>query len=128
MTAGPAGHRMAVVARGSRLHRLAAALILVITAPVLHASAACRGWAGSPAARMACCQAAAGHCAAVSADDCCADTEQRRNLETVSVTLTAPGYAASAIVPDLSPARRPVPTPHLPARPATYLLDAVLLI
>lgn len=128
MTAGPDGHRMAVVARGSRLHRLAAVLILVITAPVLHASAACRGWAGSPAARMACCQAAAGHCAAISPDDCCADTEQRRNLETVSVTLTTPEYTATAVVADLSPALTPIPSAHPPERAATYLLDAVLLI
>lgn len=116
------------MARGSRLHRLAAVLILVITAPVLHASAACRGWAGSPAARMACCQAAAGHCAAVSPDDCCADTEQRRSLETVSVTLMTPGDTASPVVADVTPARRPTPSAHLPERAATYLLDSVLLI
>lgn len=103
-------------------------MILVITAPVLHASAACRGWAGSPAARMACCQAAAGHCAAVSPDDCCADTEQRRNLETVSVILTMPGYAVTAVVADLSPARRPIASTQRRERPATYLLDSVLLI
>jgi hypothetical protein len=121
---------MAVVASGSPLHRFVAVLILLVMGPVLHGAAACGGWSASATARMACCQAAAGHCATVSADDCCADTEQRQNANTVAVVLVSPGEMTAGTLLPAHTIPRASALAHRQAsgRPATYLLDSVFLI
>lgn len=112
------------------LRRLAALITLVMLAPVTYAGAACSGWSPSPAERMACCQAGEGRCASISADDCCADSEERQNLETVVAALTSPGKGVDEAVLAPPPGCRPAAVAHrsAPGRPATYLLDSVFLI
>ena len=109
--------------------RVAAFITLVMLAPVMYAAAACNGWSPSAAGRMACCQAAGGHCAAISPDDCCGDSEQRRNLETVAVPLPSPGAGVDEAVVAAG-SHRPASLAHRASlgRPATYLLDSVFLI
>jgi len=110
--------------------RLTAIVLLMVLAPVTYANVACAGWAGSAAERMACCLRADDACESVSADDCCADGEQRQTLETVVAVLVTPGAATSEPLPAVF--RRPrsfVLDPRsLAARPDTYLLDSVFLI
>ena len=113
-----------------RLRRLVAVLMLLAMGPVPSAAAACGGWSASASERMACCRSAANHCAAVSADDCCADRETRQNLETVTATPVSPGEMSSERV---APAVRPlrslrVALRPLAERPSAYLLDSVFLI
>jgi hypothetical protein len=122
---------MAAVASGSTLHRFVAVLTLLVMGPVLHGAAACSGWSGSASARMACCQAVAGHCAAISSDDCCADAEQRQNAGVVAIALVSPEAETTAGL--LLPAqkiRRASALAHrqTTGRPDTYLLDSVFLI
>ena len=121
---------MTAVASGSRLHRFVAVLTLLMMGPVLHGAAVCSGWSGSAAARMACCQATAGHCASVSADDCCADTEQRQNANAVAIVLVSPGATTAGVPIPAQAVRRASALAHRQAtgRPATYLLDSVFLI
>lgn len=131
MTGPGHGHRITTVASGSALHRFVTVLTLLVMGPMLHGSAACSGWSGSASARMACCQAAAGHCAAMSADDCCADAEQRQNANTVAIALVSPGEepAAGLMLP-AQKIRRASALAHrqTAGRPDTYLLDSVFLI
>jgi hypothetical protein len=121
---------MSVMAGRSTLHRCVAVLTLLIMGPLGHGAAACSGWSGSAAERMACCQAAAGHCAAVSADDCCADTEQRQNASAVPFVLVSPGERTAGLLLPAQTIRRASALAHRQAtgRPATYLLDSVFLI
>jgi hypothetical protein len=105
-------------------------IVLLIVGPATYAAAACAGWSGSAAGRMACCQAAAGHCAAISPDDCCADAEERQNLESTPATAVAPPQGVTATPVVRRPLRRPSAVVHqtAPGRPDTYLLDSVFLI
>ena len=114
--------------RGFR--RLVAIITLAVMGPGAYAAVACGGWSGSTAERMACCQAAAGHCAAISPDDCCADGEQRQNLDSAPAIAVAPPEGVSATPAVRPPLRRPSAAVHqtAPGRPDTYLLDSVFLI
>jgi hypothetical protein len=120
---------MILVFRFHVFHRLTALMLLMMLSPLTYAGAACAGWSGAPGDRMACCQRAAG-CASVSADDCCAEGEQRQNLEQVAAALITSGATVSQRLHAAAP--RPqcfVPDPlSLTGRPATYLLDSVFLI
>jgi hypothetical protein len=120
---------MVLLAKHRRLHRLWSNVQFAAKMPNTHAAAACAGWVPSAASRMACCRAAAGHCAAVSADDCCAERESRKNLEAVSATLVSIG---SLVSERLAPERRLVHSCLAPrpssGRPDTYLFDSVFLI
>ena len=112
------------------LRRAIAILMLVATAPVGHAAAVCRGWSSSPAERMACCNHEASNCGAVSADSCCAEGEQRQNIETTAALVTVADSAASEPAP-LSTRRQTIlpDEPHLhDQQTATYLLDSVFRI
>lgn len=65
----------------------------------------------------------------MSADECCADQESRRNLEAVSATLvsTVP-LAMARLLPVRRQARGTVAPRPFRGRPETYLLDSVFLI
>ena len=121
---------MAVVRTARLLHRVAAIVLLVLMAPVTYASAACAGWSASAAERMACCQRSGDTCASLSADDCCAEGEQRQNLEQVAAALVTPGLTVSHRVPAATARPRSfVSDPvSLTERPHTYLLDSAFLI
>jgi len=121
---------MAAVASGSTLHRFVAVLTLLMMGPVLHGAAVCSGWSGSASERMACCHTAAGHCAAVSADDCCADAEQRQHADAVAIVLVSPGETTAGLLIPAQRIQRASALAHRQAtgRPATYLLDSVFLI
>ena len=118
------------MSRGSTLQRFVAVLILSIMGPVLQGSAACGGWSRTPSERMACCQAAAGHCAAISADDCCAGSEQRQNFDSVVMVLVAPEEPTAGLLLPTPPTSRPAALADRQriGRPDTYLLDSVFLI
>lgn len=121
---------MTAVAGVSIISRVLAVIVLVAMAPLGHVAAACVGWSGSAAQRMACCRSAGDGCTAVSADGCCAHGQTRRNLETVSATLPSPDLTDFELV---LPAARPARTLRvalrpLSERPDTYLLDSVFLI
>jgi hypothetical protein len=105
-------------------------MLLMMLSPLTYASAACTGWSGSAADRMACCQRSGDGCASLSADDCCADGEQRQNVEQVAAVLITRGATVSHAIPAVAPRPRSfVPDPvSLTERPDTYLLDSVLLI
>jgi hypothetical protein len=105
-------------------------IVVLIVGPATYAAATCAGWSSAAAERMACCQAVAGHCAAISPDDCCADAEERRNLESTSPTAVAPPEGVSDTPAARPPLRRPSAAVHqtAPGRPDTYLLDTVFLI
>ena len=120
---------MALVVKRHWLHRLGSIILLAAMVPVTHAAIACAGWMPSSAGRMACCRAAAGHCAAVSANDCCADREGRKNLEAVSTTLVSVGSLESErVVPERRLVHRCLTPRPFSGRPDTYLLDSVFLI
>lgn len=120
---------MGAMATRRRLGRLVSIITLMVMGPGAHAAAACGGWSGSAAARMACCQAA-DHCAAISADDCCADGEQRQNVESAPLIVVAPPTGVSATPAVRPPVRRASAAVHqtAPGRPDTYLLHSVFLI
>jgi hypothetical protein len=105
-------------------------IVLLFVGPATSAAAACAGWSNSAAERMACCQATAGHCAAISADECCASSEQRRNLEGVALTAITPDDGPGTRLMAVRPTRRAAETAHraAPGRPDTYLLDSIFLI
>jgi len=121
---------MTPVSNASRFRRFAAITLICVMAPLTYASAACAGWSGSATARMACCERGDAGCASVSADDCCADAEERQNLETVIAPLVTQGATISCRIPVTPPVPRSfVLDPRLLAeRPDTYLLDSVFLI
>lgn len=121
---------MSPVSREPLFRRLTAIMLLVMLAPVTYAGAACAGWSGSAAERMACCLRAEGGCASVSADDCCGSREQRQNLEAVAVVLVIPAATVSQLLPMvLRVPRSFILDPRsLAERPHTYLLDSVFLI
>ena len=79
---------------------------------------------------MACCDRGNSPCDAVSADRCCADGEQRQNIETPAARITAQDSVASEPLPVLMPGGRILPTePHLQdQQTAIYLLDSVFRI
>jgi hypothetical protein len=105
-------------------------IVLLVVGPTTYAAAACAGWSNSAAERMACCQAVAGHCAAISADDCCAAGEQRQNLEGVAIVAVPSDEGRGSLLTIPAPAPRAAETGHraIPGRPDTYLLDSVFLI
>jgi hypothetical protein len=109
--------------------RLVATVVLAVLMPIAYVSAECAGWSNSAARRMACCERSGGACASVSADSCCADAEQRQNLNTVSILLvTAPLTVPERLVP-APVARWSLDHPETRrVRRATYLLDAVFRI
>jgi hypothetical protein len=121
---------MIPLARVRVLHRVTALILLMMLSPLTYASAACTGWSGSAADRMACCQRSGDGCASLSADDCCAEGEQRQNVEQVAAALITPGATVSHAIPAV--ARRPhsfvSDSPSLTERPDIYLLDSVFLI
>ncbi len=121
---------MAVVFNTRVLHRLAAITLLVVLAPLTYASVACAGWSGSAAERMACCQRSGDACATMSADDCCADEEQRQNVEMAATVLVTPGATTSHPLPTAAARAQcsSLDSRLLAARPDTYLLDSVFLI
>ena len=110
--------------------RIAALLLLLATLPVAHATAVCAGWSASAAERMACCERGASGCASVSADRCCADGEQRQNVETPAAIIAAADSEHSESIAVLTLDRRASPADPraLATRPATYLLDSVFRI
>ena len=112
------------------LYRAAALLLLLATMPVAHATAVCAGWSASAAERMACCERDASGCASVSADGCCADGEQRQNVETPATAVAAADSVQSESIALLTFDRRASPADprSLATRPATYLLDSVFRI
>ena len=115
----------------SWFRRAIAALLFLVTAlmPVTQAAAVCAGWSSSAVERMACCRGAEGHCAARSADDCCADRENRQHAETAgAITVTAAPMVARHVVAQPRPVRLPLVPPAASSRPDTYLLDSVFLI
>ena len=122
--------RIAVVLGPHRVHRLIAATLLVVLAVASPALALCTGWANSPAERMACCEHEGAGCASISADSCCADGEQRQNVESPAAVVIVEDSSASEAV-SLA-ADRQASTPSDPralaARPDTYLLDSVFRI
>ena len=121
---------MAVVLTTLVLHRLAAITLLVALAPLTYASAACAGWSGSAAQRMACCQRSGDACPSLSADDCCADGEQRQNVEMGAALLVGPGTTTTHPVPAPAARTRSVTLDlrTVSDRPDIYLLDSVFLI
>jgi hypothetical protein len=123
--------RMRGVVNCTRLERGYATVLLLVAAlmPVTQAAAACSGWKASVAERMACCRGAAGHCAALSADDCCADRESRQHAE-VAGFISAPAAPTSAgqPVPERPRVRFQLVPRATSSRPHTYLLDSVFLI
>jgi hypothetical protein len=79
---------------------------------------------------MACCAREGAACGSVSADDCCADGEQRQNIEGAPGLLVASPAVTSWVLPVAAPVQRPH-TSHsesLADRPHTYLLDSVFRI
>lgn len=121
---------MTRVAIPSWLHRMSAIVLALALTPAAYAGVACGGWSNSAAARQACCAGADGACTTISADECCADGEQRQNVEVVPVVTTAPAATAAdcvATVRPLSPCY--VLDPHaLANRARIHLLDSVFLI
>ena len=109
--------------------RLIAIVTFVLLLPAAQVAAVCSGWSSAEADRHACCEQMAG-CASVSASDCCAAGEQRRNAEPVSPSVMTPGPGVSepvAVVP--APPLSFVRDPRaLAERPPAYLLDSVFLI
>lgn len=112
------------------LRRTAALLLLLAWMPVAHATAVCAGWSASAAERMACCQRDASGCASVFADRCCADGEQRHNVEACAATPAVTDSVQSESVALLTVHLRAQPADprSLATRPATYLLDSVFRI
>lgn len=79
---------------------------------------------------MACCNDQQSNCGAVSADSCCADGEQRQNIETPAAFATVSDSMVSEPLAVLMPRQPILPAdPHLhDEQPATYLLDSVFRI
>ena len=121
---------MVMVLIPSAVRRLAAIALLLLMTPVIYAGAVCAGWSASAAERLACCQRSGDACATLSADDCCAEGEQRQNLEQVVAVPITRSNAVSYFIPRTSPRPRSfVSDPvSLTDRPDTYLLDSVFLI
>ena len=121
---------MQVVRNLSRLRRLAAIVLALVLTPVAYAGVTCGGWSASAAERLACCARGDSGCATVSADDCCADAEQRQNAQTMAAVLVTPGVADSEPVPVAPPVPQSfVLDPRARAeRPPIHLLDSVFLI
>jgi len=110
--------------------RAGAVALLIALGLATYANALCSGWRTSAAERMACCERSGHSCASVGADDCCADGEQRQNVEGAA-TVFIPSDAAlmrwaplavAALHCRVADARAPV------THPDAYLLDSVLLI
>jgi predicted cupin superfamily sugar epimerase len=104
--------------------------VLLISAAFATDPTLCGGWSNSAADRMACCKRAGSSCASVSADDCCADGEQRQNVESPSALVTATRPIASEV---LLVASTLLPSFYfdsfsLTDRHDTYLLDSVFRI
>jgi hypothetical protein len=103
--------------------------VLLIAAACATDPTLCAGWSNSAADRMACCKRGGG-CTSVSADDCCANGEQRQNIEgAFAVVIPAP-LLASGFLPISSSVRQPLDSESssLADRPDTYLLDSVFRI
>jgi hypothetical protein len=118
------------VTRTPFVRRVAAIVLVLMLAPLTYGGVACAAWSGSGADRHACPEAAAMNCASFSVDSCCADGEQRRNVETVTAMVVTPGEVVSEAVPAVPVLPRSfVADPcSLAERPHTYLLDSVFLI
>lgn len=106
--------------------------VLLIAAAFAADPTLCGGWSHSAADRMACCQRGGG-CASVSADECCANSEQRQNVESASAIVFAPLVATPGLWTlwtMTASVRLPFDSQSLPLaeRPATYLLDSVFRI
>ena len=114
----------------SLVRRVTAITLIGVFLPLTYAAAACAGWSSSAAERHACCERPGSGCASISADECCAASEGRQHLETVTLAVVTPGAAVSQPVPPFAaPPRSFVRDPRsLAERPDTYLLDSVFLI
>jgi hypothetical protein len=124
----PNGRHNQVVPRQTVLRAGALALLLAL-GPATYLRAVCTGWRASAAERMACCERSGHACGSIDADDCCADGEQRQNIEGTPFVLLPSDATVTRAVPPASPRR----TDRRDARavvthPETYLLDSVLLI
>ena len=121
---------MAEVLVPPTFRRIVAIALLLVMVPVAYAGMACAGWSASAAERMACCERAGATCPSMSADDCCADGEQRKNLEAQTPVIITIGEITATPVAGLIQSLRPVsPKPvALGERPDPYLLDSVFLI
>lgn len=110
--------------------RRASALLLLMAVSASNA-ALCTGWSNSLAERMACCERRAGNCSggSLSADDCCADGEQRQNAERLAVLIVAPPVHAEALAL-LRSANESAAVPVAPPIDGhnTYLFDSVFRI
>jgi hypothetical protein len=106
------------------------ALCLALVFAVGSASELCDGWSSDAAGRAACCARMETHCATWSADDCCAQGEQRQNREQVrSFPQPARDMTAAARVLPTMPSmavESALPAAGQKLRP--HLLHAVFLI
>lgn len=109
--------------------RLTAALTLII-ALLTPQVALCAGWSPSPADRMACCKRAGHSCGSVSADDCCADGEQRQNSERLTALVIEPPVRDAAPIAPLTSLQYSNGPITLPACDGQHihLLDSVFRI
>ena len=74
-------------------------ICLALVFAVGSASELCDGWSADASGRAACCERMASRCATWSADDCCAQGEQRQNREQVrSLPLPARDMTAGALL------------------------------
>lgn len=103
--------------------------VLLIAAAFATDPTLCAGWSNSAADRMACCKRGGGSCASVSADDCCADGEQRQNIEGASAVVVPSPLIASSVLSVTASVRQPLgPSSSRVDRADTYLLDSVFRI
>lgn len=107
---------------------LSTALLLVVSA--LAAADLCHGWSNSASERAACCSRMANACARVTADECCADKEQRDARQLPPATpQPARDMTAGPLLVAFDPDSAFVVTYHLAdARPRVHLLHSVFLI
>ncbi|CAN5851742.1 hypothetical protein BH24ACI5_BH24ACI5_23400 [soil metagenome] len=121
---------MRVVPHQSRLRRLAAFVLALVLTPIVYAGVVCAGWSASAAERHACCADADAGCTSISADECCADSEQRQNAQVAAAIVITPGALVSERVPTAPavPQSFVLDPRSLVARPAIHLLDSVFLI
>jgi hypothetical protein len=106
------------------------AAILLVLALFASEMGLCAGWSNSSHERMACCQRAGSDCGSVSADDCCANGEQRQNIEGASAVVVFSPLIASSFLSITASIQQPFDSQSasLADRPDTYLLDSVFRI
>ena len=113
------------------LRRLIVVGLLLVLAPVTHAETTCAGWSTSAAERIACCKRADAGCPSMSSDACCAEAEQRQNLQVAGMILVTPGALVSLPLPAITAVHWHQIAPQSSAifdGRRTHLLDSVFLI